>query len=367
MNLSLINLIFEQKCGRVDEQIVLLKQKLRMIFKGEAFNGKPTKTARSHGKKFQVSVKQETSKILGNLGWAYMQKSNFMAAEVVYKKAQMIDPDANKAYNLGLCLMKQARYKDAQLVLQEIVNRQFDRAEDVRAGIRARELLMELETWRQPPSGSPEELPDLDLDDDFVDGLERLMNKCGRVDEQIVLLKQKLRMIFKGEAFNGKPTKTARSHGKKFQVSVKQETSKILGNLGWAYMQKSNFMAAEVVYKKAQMIDPDANKAYNLGLCLMKQARYKDAQLVLQEIVNRQFDRAEDVRAGIRARELLMELETWRQPPSGSPEELPDLDLDDDFVDGLERLMNVWAPNKSKRLPIFEEMEKFRDQLQSAC
>ncbi|XP_024973841.1 protein SULFUR DEFICIENCY-INDUCED 1-like [Cynara cardunculus var. scolymus] len=191
--------------------------------------------------------------------------------------------------------------------------------------------------------------------------------KCGRVDEQIVLLKQKLRMIFKGEAFNGKPTKTARSHGKKFQVSVKQETSKILGNLGWAYMQKSNFMAAEVVYKKAQMIDPDANKAYNLGLCLMKQARYKDAQLVLQEIVNRQFDRAEDVRAGIRARELLMELETWRQPPSGSPEELPDLDLDDDFVDGLERLMNVWAPNKSKRLPIFEEMEKFRDQLQSAC
>lgn len=43
---------------------MLIKQKLRLIYQGEAFNGKPTKTARSHGKKFQVSVRQETSKLL---------------------------------------------------------------------------------------------------------------------------------------------------------------------------------------------------------------------------------------------------------------------------------------------------------------
>jgi hypothetical protein len=48
----------------MEEQIELLKQKLRMIYQGEAFNGKPTKTARSHGKKFQVTIKQETSRIL---------------------------------------------------------------------------------------------------------------------------------------------------------------------------------------------------------------------------------------------------------------------------------------------------------------
>lgn len=53
-----------QKCGKLDEQVDLLKQKLRMIHQGEAFNGKPTKTARSHGRKFQVTVKQETSRIL---------------------------------------------------------------------------------------------------------------------------------------------------------------------------------------------------------------------------------------------------------------------------------------------------------------
>jgi hypothetical protein len=35
-----------------------------MICLGEAFNGKITKTARSHGKKFQVSIQQEMSRIL---------------------------------------------------------------------------------------------------------------------------------------------------------------------------------------------------------------------------------------------------------------------------------------------------------------
>lgn len=55
---------FLQKCGKIDEQIEMLKRKLRLIYQGEVFRGKPTKTARSHGKKFQVSVKQETSRLL---------------------------------------------------------------------------------------------------------------------------------------------------------------------------------------------------------------------------------------------------------------------------------------------------------------
>lgn len=63
---SLDNVLIDlyKKCGKVDEQIVLLKHKLKLIYLGEAFNGKPTKTARSHGKKFQVSIRQETSRIL---------------------------------------------------------------------------------------------------------------------------------------------------------------------------------------------------------------------------------------------------------------------------------------------------------------
>uniref|UniRef100_A0A166JDV5 Uncharacterized protein n=1 Tax=Daucus carota subsp. sativus TaxID=79200 RepID=A0A166JDV5_DAUCS len=188
------------------------------------------------------------------------------------------------------------------------------------------------------------------------------IQKCGRIDEQIALLKQKLRSIYRGEAFNGRPTKTARSHGKKFQVSVKQETSRLLGNLGWAYMQKSNYMAAEVVYKKAQMIDPDDNKACNLAFCLMKRARYDEARSILKDILLGRTQGAEAIRTRSRAQELLTELENETQM---LPLDLLGLDLDEDFVDGLERLMNAWAPSRSRRLPIFEEISTSRDQL--AC
>jgi tetratricopeptide (TPR) repeat protein len=185
-----------------------------------------------------------------------------------------------------------------------------------------------------------------------------LYKKCGRVDEEIALLKQKLRLIYRGEAFNGKPTKTARSHGKKFKVSINQEISRILGNLGWAYMQKRNYIAAEVVYRKAQIIDEDANKACNLALCLIKQARFNEARPILHDVINGGFTGSEDVRTRTRAHELLSE----SQPLILN---LPGMDLDDDFVSGLEKLINEWAPNKSRRLPIFEEISEFRNQL--AC
>ncbi|KAE8681738.1 Protein SULFUR DEFICIENCY-INDUCED 2 [Hibiscus syriacus] len=156
--------------------------------------------------------------------------------------------------------------------------------------------------------------------------------------------------LYKGEMFNGRPTKTARSYGKKFQVSVKQETSRLLGNMGWAYMQKSNYLTAEVVYKKVQMIDPDANKACNLGLCLLKQGRFEDAGSILGDVLQGTIPGSEDIRARNRGRELLMELKAF-QPPL----ELSDImGLDDhDFINGVELLMNEWAPVRSKRLPIF--------------
>lgn len=56
--------IMLQRCGRIDDQIDLLKRKLHLIHQGMAFNGKRTKTARSQGKKFQVSVEQEATRLL---------------------------------------------------------------------------------------------------------------------------------------------------------------------------------------------------------------------------------------------------------------------------------------------------------------
>ncbi|KAJ1375177.1 Heat shock protein 70 family [Sesbania bispinosa] len=71
--------------------------------------------------------------------------------------------------------------------------------------------------------------PNVTVNPDEVVALGAAVQKCGRIDEQIEFLKQKLKLIYQGEAFNGKLTKTARSHGKKFQVSIKQETSRLLG------------------------------------------------------------------------------------------------------------------------------------------
>ena len=131
--------------------------------------------------------------------------------------------------------------------------------------------------------------------------------------------------------------------------------------MGWAYMQKSNFMLAEVVYRKAQMVDPDSNKACNLGLCLIKQGRYHDATLVLEDVLQGRLSGSEDFKSRKRAQELLMEL----QSRQSSPASLDLLGLEDDFVKGLEQLMDERGPFRSKRLPIFEEITPFRDQL--AC
>jgi hypothetical protein len=54
----------EQRCGRLDDQISLLKHKLQLIHQGHAFNGKRTKTARSQGRKFQVTLEQEATRLL---------------------------------------------------------------------------------------------------------------------------------------------------------------------------------------------------------------------------------------------------------------------------------------------------------------
>ncbi|PIN14327.1 hypothetical protein CDL12_13050 [Handroanthus impetiginosus] len=198
------------------------------------------------------------------------------------------------------------------------------------------------------------------LDNVLID----LYKKCGRVDDQIVIIKHKLKLIYLGEAFNGKPTKTARSHGRKFQVSVKQETSRLLGNLAWAYMQKSNFLGAEVVYRKAQMIDPDANKALNLCQCLIKQARYDEANVVLRDVLQYKIPGSSDHKSRSRAEELRLELEMKHSNNPVLPN-LPDLGFESDFVEVLDRVMSEWAPARSRRLPIFEEISQYRDQL--AC
>lgn len=260
------------------------------------------------------------------------------------KHAQLVEKDPEAAIVLFWKAINAGDRVDSALKDMAVVMKQLDRTE---------EAIEAIKSFRGLCSKQAQD----SLDNVLID----LYKKCGRIEEQIDLLKRKLRLIYQGAAFNGRPTKTARSHGKKFQVSVKQEISRLLGNLGWAYMQKGNFMMAEVVYQKAQMIDADSNKACNLGLCLIKQGRYEDAQLVLEDVLHSRLPGADETKSRRRTHELLMELKSIHDPP----ESLDLLGLDDDVVKGLEQLMNEWGPFRSKRLPIFEEISQLRDQV--AC
>ncbi|XP_039116634.1 LOW QUALITY PROTEIN: protein SULFUR DEFICIENCY-INDUCED 1-like [Dioscorea cayenensis subsp. rotundata] len=234
---------------------------------------------------------------------------------------------------------------DSALKDMAVVMKQQDRAE---------EAVEAIKSFRHLCSKQAQE----PLDNILID----LYKKCGKIPEQIELLKRKLRKIYLGEAFNGKTTKTARSHGKKFQVTIQQEISRLLGNLGWAYMQQTNYGAAEAVYRKAQMIDTDANKACNLALCLMKQARFDEARSLLQDILNGRLPHSDDSRTLKRTEELMDEIES--QTLFSIVNMIPS--TTDDEIARIEHLLGEWSPFDSiKRLPVFEEISPFRDQI--AC
>jgi hypothetical protein len=78
-----------------------------------------------------------------------MQQSNFLAAEVVYRKALSIGPDNNKVCNLGICLMKQGRMEEAKSMLQSVVpacpDTRWGSDSHLKSYERAQEMLVELE------------------------------------------------------------------------------------------------------------------------------------------------------------------------------------------------------------------------------
>ncbi|XP_039146465.1 protein SULFUR DEFICIENCY-INDUCED 1-like [Dioscorea cayenensis subsp. rotundata] len=196
---------------------------------------------------------------------------------------------------------------------------------------RAAEAVEAIKSFRHLCSNQSQE----SIDNILID----LYKACGKMEEHIELLKQKLEKVYLGEAFNGKTTKKARSHGKKFQVTVTQETSRLLGNLGWAYMQQNNYTAAEAAYLKAQMLDPDANKACNLGICLMKQGRLDEARKVLQDILNEKLPGSNDSKTVKRTEELLDEIES--QALFSLISRVPS--MEDEIIERLEHMMQDWS------------------------
>eukprot|EP00249_Psilotum_nudum_P016248 c25745_g1_i1 orf=364-2175(-) len=212
------------------------------------------------------------------------------------KHAQLVDRDPDKAIALFWAAINAGDRVDSALKDMSILMKQQNRAD---------EAIEAIKSLRDRCSDDSQE----SLDNVLLD----LYKRCGRLDEQIALLRHKLHLINRGFVFNGKRTKTARSLGKKFQVSIEQEITRLLGNLGWAYMQKDNFVAAEAVYRKALSFVPDNNKVCNLGVCLIKQGRLREARSLLENMTNTASDdslRSEShLRSYERAQEMLRDLD----------------------------------------------------------
>ncbi|CAD6224028.1 unnamed protein product [Miscanthus lutarioriparius] len=213
------------------------------------------------------------------------------------KRVQLVDKDPEKAIALFWSAINAGDRVDSALKDMAIVMKQQNRAE---------EAIEAIKSLRSRCSDQAQE----SLDNILLD----LYKRCGRLDDQISLLKHKLQLIHQGHAFNGKRTKTARSQGRKFQVTLEQEATRLLGNLGWALMQKENYTEAEGAYRRALLIGPDNNKMCNLGICLMKQGRVLEAKDVLKQVRPAAVDglRGADshLKAHERAQEMLRDLET---------------------------------------------------------
>ncbi|KAH0971084.1 hypothetical protein GBA52_023240 [Prunus armeniaca] len=213
------------------------------------------------------------------------------------KNVQLVDKDPEKAIPLFWAAINSGDRVDSALKDMAIVMKQQNRAE---------EAIEAIKSLRHRCSDQAQE----SLDNILLD----LYKRCGRLDDQIALLRHKLYLIQQGMAFNGKRTKTARSQGKKFQVSVEQEATRLLGNLGWALMQQNNYIEAEDAYRRALTIAPDNNKMCNLGICLMKQGRISEAKENLRRVKPAVADgpRGTDshLKAYERAQQMLKDLES---------------------------------------------------------
>ncbi|KAL5557530.1 hypothetical protein UlMin_039766 [Ulmus minor] len=246
------------------------------------------------------------------------------------KNVQLVDKDPEKAIPLFWSAINAGDRVDSALKDMAIVMKQQNRAE---------EAIEAIKSLRHRCSDQAQE----SLDNILLD----LYKRCGRLDDQISLLRHKLYLIQQGLAFNGKRTKTARSQGKKFQVSVEQEATRLLGNLGWALMQQSNYIEAEDAYRRALAIAPDNNKMCNLGICLMKQGRIVEAKENLRRVKPAVLDgpRGTDshLKAYERAQQMLKDLESEMMNKGGG-DRVEQSRLFDAFLGSS----SIWQPQPCK-------------------
>ncbi|MBA0622906.1 hypothetical protein Godav_008408 [Gossypium davidsonii] len=223
------------------------------------------------------------------------------------KHVQLIDKDPSKAVSLFWAAINAGDRVDSALKDMAVVMKQLNRSDEAIEAIKSFRHLC--------PYDSQESLDNV---------LVELYKRSGRVDEEIEILQNKLRNIEEGTVFGGKKTKIARSQGKKIQITIEQEKSRILGNLAWAYLQQHNYGIAEQHYRKALSLEPDKNKQCNLAICLMHMNRLGEAKSLLQDVKvsagTEEMDESYS-KSYERAMEILMQVETQSKlEPAGAQE-----------------------------------------------
>ncbi|KZV39537.1 hypothetical protein F511_32705 [Dorcoceras hygrometricum] len=211
------------------------------------------------------------------------------------KHVQLVDKDPSRAVSMFWAAINSGDRVDSALKDMAVVMKQLDRSDEAIEAIKSFRHLCPLESQES-------------LDNILVE----LYKKSGRIEEEIEMLKLKLKQIEDGTAYGGQRMKMARSQGKKVQMTVERDFSRLLGNLAWAYMQLKDFKSAEEHYRKALSIEPDKNKQCNLAICLMHMDKLTEAKFLLQATgISSDTGHTDEpyVKSYERASEMLVELE----------------------------------------------------------
>ncbi|KAJ0043969.1 hypothetical protein Pint_17775 [Pistacia integerrima] len=212
------------------------------------------------------------------------------------KHIQLVEKDPSRAVSMFWAAINAGDRVDSALKDMAVVMKQLNRPDEAIEAIKSFRHLC--------PYDSQESLDNV---------LIELYKRSGRIAEEIEMLLCKLKKIEEGIAFGGAKTKLARSQGKKIQITVAQERSRILGNLAWAYLQQNNYELAEQYYRKALSLEADKNKQCNLAICLMHMNRMMEAKSLLQAVKasagNKQMDDSY-AKSYDRAFQMLTELES---------------------------------------------------------
>ncbi|XP_057763862.1 protein POLLENLESS 3-like [Salvia miltiorrhiza] len=212
------------------------------------------------------------------------------------KHVQLVDKDPSRAISLFWQAINAGDRVDSALKDMAVVMKQLNRSDEAIEAIKSFRHLS--------PPDSQESLDNI---------LVELYKQSGRMEEEIELLQYKLKQVEEGMAFSGRKTKTARSQGKKVQITVQKEYSRLLGNLAWAYMQQKDFKPAEENYRKALSFEADKNKQCNLAVCLMHMNKLTEAKFLLESIPSDSGAVDESyLKSYERACEILAEFESQR-------------------------------------------------------